>query len=190
MTTSALAATVLLTSLEQRLAELQQRFFYESTAALGSVLAVEGAPFLAVPELSGLFAEVAEREGIVEHCVTWQPPGVLGLRSNGSPVLLHIADQDHFQAAMEIAAAEGAPEDLLALCRSGEALSVFPTENGFYAAAHASDWRRYLWPAHELSGRWRYAVGEPTPAQCPGLDGIATYDAFLAAAGAEASVSA
>lgn len=159
---------------------LQAKFFAERTSTLASVLGL-AAPFVADPAFVKSFEAERQRLGVVEYRVVTEPPGVLGLRADGRPVFLHVVDDDHRNAALEIAAEEDAPSELLDVLRQGEHVGLFPTANGFYSRSMAGAWRTCLWRRTEVAGSERFSmaiVDDPRRLGLAPAKAVA-FDAFM-----------
>ncbi len=166
--------------LTRKIEQLQVEFFTRQTATLKSVLAL-AAPFAGDALIDAAFAAVCEQHQLVEHCVLTEPPGVLGLKSDGTPVFMLVVDDDTLRAAIEIATEEEAPLELIELLRRGDQLSQFPTPNGFYSRSMASNWRNYIWPCTRIDGQRPWSTAVITEPRRLGIASgkIASYDDFL-----------
>jgi CheY-like chemotaxis protein len=166
--------------LASKIEKLQHRFFAEQTNTLASVLSL-AAPFMSDPVFLETFLRESQRLGVIEYCVLTEPPGVLGRRADGKSVFLHVVDDDHRNAAIEIASEEDAPSELLDVLRQGNHAGLFPTANGFYSRSMASIWRSCVWPYTRVAGSQRFSVAL---VEEPGRLGLApanamTFDAFM-----------
>jgi FixJ family two-component response regulator len=168
--------------LGQRLEQFQHEFFEERTRSLKAVLSLEQTQFLDDKAFDETFDAIAAQHGIIEHCVVTQPQGVLGLRSDGTPVFVHVVDDDYLRAACEIAREEGAPPELEQVLTSGNTITLFPSANGFYTPSFVDSWQRFCWSGTRVAGRrpWWYAVIEDSREVGISIDNVFAYDAFLA----------
>lgn len=169
-------------TLTSRLIGLQKQYFTASTGMLRQAMSMEETEFLDDPVFDAAFEALATQHGIVEYCALTQPPGVLGLKSDGSPVFVYVLLDDHIRAAREIANLENAPAELRALLTRDDVLSLFPTRNGFYSERLAGDWRPYVWPGIRVTGRrsWWYTVITDPKLFGIRLDSVYSFDQFLA----------
>jgi CheY-like chemotaxis protein len=167
-------------AISRRIDLLQKEFFAQRTTALQSMLAT-ALPFSVDPDFAAAFETISGHHKIVEYCVVTDPPGVLGLRADGSQTFFLIVDADYTRAAVEIAHAEGAPPELIELLQKGEAVALFPTPNGFFRASMAKSWKRFVLPSSPVAGQrtWRCAVVEKPSDVGIGLATYASYDDFL-----------
>jgi CheY-like chemotaxis protein len=167
-------------ALGRKIDSLQQSFFTKQTAGISAVLAM-GAPFVADAMVHATFEAIAEQHALVEYCVLTEPPGIIGMRSDGTQIFVLIVDDDYVQAGIEIALAEQAPPALIDKLQQGDVLALFPTRTGFYSAAMVNSWQRFLLPSVRVLGKrsWRYAIVDAPKALGLGIDRVVTYDSFL-----------
>ena len=144
------------------IARLQRAYFAEATRALGVVCALDDVKFLEDQAFATLFKSMCESEDVAEYYLSVDPVGILLIRQDGSTVFMPVHDEDRLRAHLEIAAANGAPRELLVRMEEGEFIPIFPTESGFFEPELRDTWRKHVWPAHVVHGArpWRYAMLE------------------------------
>jgi CheY-like chemotaxis protein len=147
------------TALRREIKRLQAEYFAEISDPIKRALELRKPSFFADPSFAKLFNEVSEANGIVEHYVCANPPGIMMRDAEGVESFLLISDVDSTKSQCEIAEIQSAPADMIKLMRARQVHAWFPTREGFYHPDFEGDWARYIWPAQLLpgSGSWSYS---------------------------------
>jgi len=146
-------------ALRREIRRLQAEYFAGISDPIKRALELRKPSFFTDPSFVKLFKEVSEKNGIVEHYVCANPPGIMMRDADGNESFLLVSDVDSAASQCEIAENQSAPPDMVQLLRSRQVQAWFPTQEGFYHPDFESDWARYIWPAQLLpgSGSWSYS---------------------------------
>ncbi|MGZ5919106.1 MAG: response regulator, partial [Hyphomicrobium sp.] len=146
-------------TLRREIKRLQVEYFEEISDPIKRALELRQPSFFSDASFAKLFKEVSEANGVVEHYVCANPPGVMMRDAEGVESFLLISDLDSAKSQCEIAEIQSAPADMVELMRSRQVHAWFPTQEGFYHPDFEMDWARYIWPAQLLpgSGSWSYS---------------------------------
>ncbi len=147
--------------LNNEIAKLQHKYFASLESHLLSAITVKSHQFLQDAIFENVFLETCDQFGIVEYYVTLEPQGILMIDRNGSAYLLLVMEDENLAAHFEIAEAQGATAEMLAILKAGKHIPYFGKENLFYAPQYQHAWRDYLHPADMIAGErqhYRYAV--------------------------------
>ena len=146
-------------TLRREIKRLQMEYFEEISDPIKRALELRKPSFFGDASFAKLFKEVSEANGVVEHYVCANPPGVMMRDAEGVELFLLISDIDSAKSQCEIAEIQSAPADMVELMRSRQVHAWFPTQEGFYHPDFETDWARYIWPAQLLpgSGSWSYS---------------------------------
>jgi CheY-like chemotaxis protein len=146
-------------TLRREIKRLQTEYFEEISDPIKRALELRKPSFFSDASFAKLFKDVSEANGVVEHYVCANPPGVMMRDAEGVESFLLISDLDSAKSQCEIAEIQSAPADMVQLMRSRQVHAWFPTQEGFYHPDFETDWARYIWPAQLLpgSGSWSYS---------------------------------
>jgi len=146
-------------ALRREIKRLQAEYFAEISDPIKRALELRKPSFFSDSSFVKLFKDVSEANGVVEHYVCANPPGMMMRDAEGVESFLLVSDLDSANSQCEVAEIQSAPADMLQLMRSRQVQAWFPTQEGFYHPDFESDWSRYIWPAQLLpgSGSWSYS---------------------------------
>ncbi len=156
--------------------KLKYSYFRRCAASVVEAGFREQASFLFDPVFGASFERSCAENDIVEYYLDPLTPGFIMLDGEGELLVNKVLSEMQMAQHAEIAGMRGAPGDFLDLLRSGQAMPVFPTRDGFYSAEFADSWKEWTFSTRMLDGARRYytavasgpavtaMVGNATPA--------------------------
>lgn len=146
----------------EQVQRLQQNFFARTTGAVGSLHALENAPYLKDPVFQILFEKIRKQHGVVEYYTIAEPSGVYMVLNDGSSLFLRMLDDNQHRSQFEVATVQNAPQDLVAALKDKAIVPCFPTLNGYYDDSIKECWKRHTYRSNILNGdvTWRFCLIE------------------------------
>lgn len=139
------------------IAELEERYFADSSRLIRESLTLEAPAFLQDPVFAQFFASLRRDRRYLEYYFTAEPGGFLLVTAEGRLGRLLVSTDADLRAQWEIAQDQGCPAELTEALAAGRELPYFWETEGFYRP-ELTDWRRYMHPAQKLIGRQTYYV--------------------------------
>ncbi|MFP5393444.1 MAG: response regulator [Gammaproteobacteria bacterium] len=165
--------------LEQEILALQNAYFAARSEPLRDLLALHQYSFVADPAFGRLVREIVAREGIVEHYLYANPPGILMHDRQGRAQLMVVETEAGMDAHYEMAVDNDGPDALLDALRERCIIPYFPQADGMYSQAFSRGWHRYTQAAQVCQGRETY-YWALFPLEGSELEGPAhSFEAFL-----------
>ncbi len=140
--------------------------------------------FLTSPEFQEFFAELRKHTGCVEYYMLDTPhSGYLMVDANGERRCLLVYSQPALEEHVEQLQEIGAPQELIAVVRSGQVLPVYDTQAVPITRKHTfiADWNDYYYPAQRINARLPFYTTMTDDIMLPAIHGkpIHSYRQFL-----------
>ncbi|MDO9384101.1 MAG: response regulator [Hyphomicrobiaceae bacterium] len=171
----------LMTIIASHVRDLQNAYFRRVTTTIKDTLALQCLRFMTDGAFLRFFADACAEHRIVEYYLKADPPGVELIRSDGQTVILMVLDDQEVHRRIAAARDAGGPPEMLAKMESGEIVTHFPSEGGYYAPNFRDHWPRYSFPATPVVGatRWLTAKLKPTDIRPFALRDFVSFDSFV-----------
>ena len=141
--------------LKKEIPRLQQKFFYDQTAAVRDSLYQSPYDFLGDPLFIDFFLKFCRENKFIEYYLSRNPMGFYLIDPWGVIRFLSIqTERDLHDHATLTRILEG-PEELIRSLESGRWVPFFPNETNIYEKGY-QDWKQYLHPVEVFSGKIAY----------------------------------